>query len=805
MFTFADSATFAQDFPSHEEKVSADSGDIFNNGKRMRVAWTKTIRIKDAAWLRLYFDRLTLAHDVVGNTSSILRITSEKDGAVQLLDAVTARQWTQSSAYFNGDAVKLELLAHPNSRLNRVSVDYADVGEVPEVRLSRTICDALDDRTLSTDIRVGRTLPGGCTAWLVNDLQNCLLTAGHCQASADVIEFNVPVSNPDGSYNHPGPEDQYPVDPASVQFVNGGVGNDWCTFGCFPNANTGLTAFEAQGDSFELELPDPVGRDDVIRITGHGTTYAPVDPSFNGAQKTHTGPHSSFNGSALGYRTDTTGGNSGSPVILENTGKAIGIHTHGGCSTGGEGSNSGTGANNIQFQIALANPQGICAPRIDFEFPNGRLETIDTLGGSSFQVSVLDAGVTPQPNTGVLHFDDGSGFQTAPMIEIGTNLYEAIFPATACGSVVNYYVTVEGTEGETYSNPSDAPANSHSAVSGSSFLTTFLDDFESNQGWTVSGNASDGQWERGVPAGVGDRGDPTADGDGSGSCFVTDNATGNSDVDGGSTVLTSPIMDASVSSSEDAVLVYYRWYNNSAGNAPFEDEFVIEISNDGGASWSSLETVGPTGDDVNGGWVKKQFLVSDFVTPTNQMRVRFTASDFGNGSVVEAGVDGVEIQLVDCLIQTDADSLKFLDGIQAGGSIGNLSNSDNQRMEIDPSPTSNPTKQIVDLILQTTSPVSNPTSFGFRLEAAMTGGDPGDVQQEIRLFNHVTNSMESVDIRDATANDSIVEVFPTGDLSRFQHPTNNEITARIIYTSEEFSNGSFFWSVMLDQATWLIN
>ncbi len=648
-FLLASNCTaWAQTFPSHEVKLSVDSEDVYHEGQRREVVWEETIKLRGAVWMRLYFDRLVLAHDVVGNTSSTLRITSLADGAVQTLDATSARQWGNTSAYFNGSGVKLELIAHPNGRLNRISVKRADAGEIPPARIAYSICDEIDDRTLSEDVRVGRTIPGGCTAWLFNDRQNCLLTAGHCASSTSVVGFNVPISNSNGSYNQPHPDDQYPVDPVSMQFRDGGVGNDWCYFGCFNNSNTGLSPFEAQGDSFDLVMPKPVSAGDVIRITGHGTTSAPVDPSFNGSQKTHTGPHSSFTGSTLRYRTDTTGGNSGSPVILENDGTTIGIHTHGGCSTGGGGANAGCGANNTEFQAALANPLGICRSTIEFEFPNGRPEQINPLGGSSFRVLTSDGGVIPASGTGMLHVDSGSGYESLPMVAVGTNEYDAVFPTTPCGTVVNYYVSVESDQGESFSNPPDAPTSFFTTISASSISTVFADDFETDLGWTVSGDATDGQWERGVPAGDADRGDPEADGDGSGNCFLTDNVAGNSDVDGGSTILTSPSIDASVGTGQVAVLCYDRWYNNSIGTA--DDIFEIEISNDDGANWVALETVGPTGSEVSGGWVKKQFLINEIVAPTSSMRVRFIATDIGTGSIVEAAVDGIEIQIVDCVI-----------------------------------------------------------------------------------------------------------------------------------------------------------
>src|SRR5690606_7864879 len=152
-----------------------------------------------------------------------------------------------------------------------------------------------------------------------------------------------------------------------------------------------------------------------------------------------------------------------------------------------------------------------------------------------------------------------------------------------------------------------------------------IDDFEEDLGWTVvnSPDLTDGAWERGVPAGGGDRGDPPVDGDGSGHCYLTDNADGNSDVDGGATTLISPTLDASADG--EPYLSYWRWYSNSTGAAPESDVFTVEISNDDGDTWSVLEVVGPTGAQVRGGWYFVSFRLSDFLPPTSTMRVRFTA------------------------------------------------------------------------------------------------------------------------------------------------------------------------------------
>ena len=287
--------------------------------------------------------------------------------------------------------------------------------------------------------------------------------------------------------------------------------------------------------------------------------------------------------------------------------------------------------------------------QLEIEFSTGPPSLIDPSGQPEFLVTVSEFDGVPAPNSGVLHVDRGNGFESFPMSEVSPNLYEAIFPPTECASVVSFYISATATNGIEVCLPSDAPETFFTATSADQISTPFADNFQTNQGWSVTGDADEGTWERGVPSGDGDRGDPLADGDGSGQCYLTANGSGNTDVDGGTTTLTSPTMDAVGNGDAAAAFIsYYRWYSNDVGNSPASDIFVVDISNNNGQSWVNLETVGPSGFEVSGGWFQKSFLISDFVTPTDQMRIRFQASDLGDGSVVEAGVDGVHIQLIEC-------------------------------------------------------------------------------------------------------------------------------------------------------------
>lgn len=329
-----------------------------------QVLFETIAHVPGAAWLRLTFAPAPvtqLAGDPGASNASVIRLTSLADGASQTLTAEHLEQWGFTSAYFNGEAVRVELLGAPLTGPSRVVVLSAMAGEAGGVG-ERSICQGVDDRTLSSDPRVART-SGGCTAWLFNDHNSMFLTAGHCGLSASsVMLFNLPLSNSSGTVQWPPPIDQYAVDAASNQGNGGGVGADWRYFGCFANTESGLTAFQRQQARYALAATAPnVADARPIRITGHGTVSGVVPREWNGVQKTHVGPYVGLSGTSLRYHTDTTGGNSGSAVLDENANLAIGIHTHGGCGASATSFNQGTAIQYGPLITALANPRGVCA------------------------------------------------------------------------------------------------------------------------------------------------------------------------------------------------------------------------------------------------------------------------------------------------------------------------------------------------------------------------------------------------------------------------------------------------------------
>lgn len=276
-----------------------------------------------------------------------------------------------------------------------------------------------------------------------------------------------------------------------------------------------------------------------------------------------------------------------------------------------------------------------------------------------------------EPGSGQCHYRFGTSgpYSTVGLSPAGGGLYTATIPPSPCGITVEYYFTASGSEGYVASSPCTAPTDFYSAIA-TELEVAFADDMESNLGWTVGDtgdNATTGVWNRMNPQGTAAQ--PEDDHTpGAGSiCWVTDGNAGTSvgsfDIDGGKTTLKSPTLN--LAGQSNPVISYWRWYSNSAGTAPNADVFTVDISNNNGANWINVETIGPAGAETGGGWFQHEFHVTDFVTPTSTVQLRFVASDLGAGSVVEAAIDDFLVGEVkcSCAIPGDLDGSGTVNGL----------------------------------------------------------------------------------------------------------------------------------------------
>lgn len=250
----------------------------------------------------------------------------------------------------------------------------------------------------------------------------------------------------------------------------------------------------------------------------------------------------------------------------------------------------------------------------------------------------------------------------------GTN-YTATIPAQPQGTIIAYYVGLEDTSGKLSAVQPIAAHEMNPNIP--YFILNGFDmkdneDFDNNtigSGAWLEGipgdDATTGHWVVAMPVGsFSDPSDPNTavqpdydhtTGTSTGFCAVTGNAgntglgLGTNDVDGGKTTLESPVLD--LSGYTNPAISYYRWYINNppTGANPANDFWEVQITNDGN-TWVNVERTNIS----DRSWRRFAFRIADYVTLSDNVKIRFIAEDslipsanLQGGSIVEAAIDDI--------------------------------------------------------------------------------------------------------------------------------------------------------------------
>ncbi|MBN1213677.1 MAG: VCBS repeat-containing protein [candidate division Zixibacteria bacterium] len=344
-----------------------------------------------------------------------------------------------------------------------------------------------------------------------------------------------------------------------------------------------------------------------------------------------------------------------------------------------------------------------------FCYPKGLPLTVTRGLQTEIEVVAEGSGIgIPLPGTGQLHYSlNGEPYVTVEMTAIGESHYLAVLPAvTDCADELRYCFSALEIKGRRFfsvdtTSPYTPPIVTQSDIA-------FEDNFLKNKYWGVTGDAVEGDWERGQPAGDGSDGAPTGDYDGTGYCFLTGNTPG-SDVDNGFTKMISPTF---IMSDSGATFISYAfWFNNNCGGNP-DDYFRAYISNDLGVNWVLIDDIDGTDEEASGGWNVHTFYAEDYVSPSNKMKLMFETADVNQQSCVEVAVDDIRVTTYYC---------------RPGcciGDVGNVNCSEEETPDI------SDITRLIDYLYISHAPLCCPAEA----DANISGGEP-DIADITRLID----------------------------------------------------------------------
>jgi hypothetical protein len=435
--------------PSEPTPYPVQSGVYDNSESQFISAHVGTVMLADAPWLRVHVGEFDL-----GKNSYVL-FTSMEDGYRLRHSAATLSQWRGWSAFFNGDAVDVELYIAPGDQGVFVDIDDVLVGvrasaTVPESTstiegdsaVARDVCSQ-DLRVPSAAKRVGRGITNdpsdprsGCTNWIIAN--GAILTAGHCWPSMGVVEFDIPASDCDGTVNFGDPDHQYAFDTSTFNCDTGlncqsdGLGADWSIRSVFPNPNTGLMPAYGEGAFARLARDLDIVNPSTVRMTGCGVDDVPA--GCTGGFNTDSKTRQTSTGDFVGENSDSTGtwieydiygrnALSGAPIFDVALNVAIGIHTN--STEGGSCPSGGTSFNHNSLELAINTFPGANTVYVDQGHPIG-LQT-----GKIFRPwLVLDAALADVPSGGILSIVEGDYTLTSGVINQAVTITAPVGPVS---------------------------------------------------------------------------------------------------------------------------------------------------------------------------------------------------------------------------------------------------------------------------------------------------------------------------------------------------------------------------------------
>ncbi len=305
--------------------------------------------------------------------------------------------------------------------------------------------------------------------------------------------------------------------------------------------------------------------------------------------------------------------------------------------------------------------------------PSGAPSTVIAGGTTDVPVAITALIGAIQAGSETLHYRINAGtWSTTALISGGAaGSYFARLPATQCGQEISYYVSARST---TTGNPqvflpANAPVGNYTSDTITGTVTLSAETFEAGAGgWVASADATltSGGWQRGDPIGSTSSGAPAEPADDHTpapgiNCFVTQlgltgQTSGAHDVDGGGAYLVSPIY---TNSGADCTVSFWRWYFCSSTTAP--DPFETAVSVNGG-QWQFVNRalLNTTA------WEQVSFRLSALGTLGNSFQLRFSISDNGTASTLEAGIDDISILMDECISAPACPADVSGDGVVSG-------------------------------------------------------------------------------------------------------------------------------------------